>query len=294
MADVLQDQAEGLRRLLAQDTVRVVTLTSGRTGVGKTNIVVNLAAALAKRGRRVLVLDEQQGNGSMETLLGLTARYDLMHVIRREKTLDEVMLRGPEGVDIVSAGNGLRVLGELGQEDQDSLVQSFRQLSKMVDVVLVDAIAGVASNVLPLSLASQEIVIVVSQHPSSIKDAYALIKVLNQNFAMHRFHILASKVKNEREARALYNNMAEVAVRFLDVSLDFMGYVPFDEKLRQAARICRPVVDAFPAAESARALRDLAETLEQWPQPSGEDGRLEAFMQRLIQSSRMAAVGFRL
>jgi len=294
VADVLQDQAEGLRRLLAQDTVRVVTLTSGRTGVGKTNIVVNLAAALAKRGRRVLVLDEQQGNGSMETLLGLTARYDLMHVIRREKTLDEVMLRGPEGVDIVSAGNGLRVLGELGQEDQDSLVQSFRQLSKMVDVVLVDAIAGVASNVLPLSLASQEIVIVVSQHPSSIKDAYALIKVLNQNFAMHRFHILASKVKNEREARALYNNMAEVAVRFLDVSLDFMGYVPFDEKLRQAARICRPVVDAFPAAESARALRDLAETLEQWPQPSGEDGRLEAFMQRLIQSSRMAAVGFRL
>lgn len=294
VADVLQDQAEGLRRLLARDTVRVVTLTSGRTGVGKTNIVVNLAAALAKRGRHVLVLDEQQGKGSMETLLGLTARYDLMHVIRREKTLDEVMLRGPEGVDIVSAGNGLRVLGELGQEDQDWLVQSFRQLSKTVDVVLVDAIAGIASNVLPLSLASQEIVIVVSQHPSSIKDAYALIKVLNQNFAIHRFHILASKVKNEQEARALYDNMAKVAVRFLDVSLDFMGYVPFDEKLRQAARICRPVVEAFPVAESAKTLRNLAETMEQWPQPSGEDGCLEAFMQRLIQSSRMAAEGFRL
>lgn len=102
MADVLQDQAEGLRRLLARDSVRVVTLTSGRTGVGKTNIVVNLAVALAKRGRHVLVLDEQQGKGSTETLLGLTARYDLMHVIRREKTLDEVMLRGPEGVGIVS------------------------------------------------------------------------------------------------------------------------------------------------------------------------------------------------
>ena len=294
MADVLQDQAEGLRRLLARDSVRVVTLTSGRTGAGKTNIVVNLATALAKRGRHVLVLDEQQGKGSMETLLGLTARYDLMHVIRREKTLNEVMLHGPEGVDIVSAGNGLRVLGELGQEDQDWLVQSFRQLSKTVDVVLVDAIAGVASNVLPLSLASQEIVIVVSPHPSSIKDAYALIKVLNQNFAIHRFHILASKVKNEQEARSLYDNMADVAVRFLDISLDFMGYVPFDEKLRQASRICRPVVEAFPVAESSKALRSLAETMEQWPQPSGEDGRLEAFMQRLIQSSRMAAEGFRL
>lgn len=294
MADVVQDQAEGLRRLLERDSVRVVTLTSGRTGVGKTNIVVNLAAALAKRGRHVLVLDEQQGKGGMETLLGLSARYDLMHVIRREKTLSEVMLHGPEGVDIVSAGAGLRMLGELGQEDQDWLVQSFRQLSKSVDVVLVDAVAGVASNVLPLSLASQEIVIVVSQHSSSITDAYALIKVLNQRFAIRRFHILASKVQSEEEAQALYNNMAEVAERFLDVSLDFMGYVPFDEKMKQAGRICRLVVDAFPAAASAKAVRSLAETMEQWPQPAGESGRLESFMQRLIQSSRMAAEGFRL
>ena len=153
MADVQQDQAEGLRRLLARDSVRVVTLTSGRTGVGKTNVVVNLAAALAKRGRHVLVLDEQQGKDSTETLLGLSSYYNLMHVIRREKTLEEVILHGPEGMDIVSAGQGLRVLGDLGQEDQDSLVQSFSQLSKTVDVVLVDAVAGIASNVLPLSLA---------------------------------------------------------------------------------------------------------------------------------------------
>ena len=294
MDDVLQDQAEGLRRLLARDSVRVVTLTSGRTGVGKTNIVTNLAAALAKRGRHVLVLDEQQGKGGIETLLGLSMHYDLMHVIRREKTLEEVMLHGPEGVDIVAAGDGLRVLGELGQEDQDWLVQSFRQVSKSVDVVLVDAVAGIASNVLPLSLASQEIVIVVTQHPSSITDAYALIKVLNQRFAIRRFHILASKVQNEAEAQVLFKNMAEVAERFLDVSLDFMGYVPFDEKMKQAARICRPVVDAFPKAASAKSVRELAEAMEQWPQPSGENGRLEVFMQRLIQSSRIAAEGFRL
>ncbi|MDD5241232.1 MAG: AAA family ATPase [Sulfuricella sp.] len=294
MADVMQDQAEGLRRLLARDSVRVVTLTSGRTSAGKSNIVVNLATALAKRGRQVLVLDEQQGAGGTETLLGLTAHYDLMHVIRREKTLEEVIVQGPEGVGIVSAGKGLQVLGELGQEDQDWLVQSFRQISKTVDVVLVDAVAGVASNVLPLSLASQEIVIVVSEHPSSITDGYALIKVLNQRFAIHRFHILASKVKSGAEARALYDNMAKVAVRFLDVSLDFMGYVPFDDKLKQAGRIGRPVVDAFPAAASAKALRNLAETVEQWPQPSGEDGRLEAFMQRLIQTSRIAVEESRL
>lgn len=294
MAEVLQDQAEGLRRLLARDSVRVVTLTSGRTGVGKTNIVINLALALAKRGRHVLVLDEQQGEGGTESLLGLSARYDLMHVIRREKSLEEVMLHGPEGVSIVSAGKGLRALAGLGQEDQDWLIQSFRQVSKSVDVVLVDAVAGIASNVLPLPLASQEIVIVVSQHPSSITDAYALIKVLNQNFAIRRFHILASKVHSAAEAQGLFRNMADVAGRFLDVSLDFMGFVPTDEKLKQSARISRPVVDAFPAAASAKAIRNLAEAMEQWPYPAGEDGCLESFMQRLIQSSRMAAEGFHL
>lgn len=294
VADVSQDQAEGLRRLLARDSVRVVTLTSGRAGVGKTCIVANLAVALAKRGRRVLVLDEQQGEGRLESLFGLSAQYDLMHVIRREKTLGDVMLRGPEGVGIVSAGKCLRVLAGLGQEDQDWLVQSFSQLSKSVDVVLVDAVAGIVGNVLPFSLASQEIVIVVSPHPSSITDAYALIKVLNQNFAIHRFHILASKVQGAAEARGLFSNMAEVAERFLDVSLDFMGYAPLDDKLKHSTRICRAVVDAFPVAASAKAIRSLAEVLEQWPQPSGENGHLEAFMQRLIQSSRMAAEGFRL
>lgn len=294
MADVSQDQAEGLRRLLARDSVRIVTLTSGRPGVGKTGIVANLAVALAKRGRRVLVLDEQQGEGRMESLFGLSAQYDLMHVIRREKTLADVMLHGPEGVGIISAGKGLQVLAGLRQEDQDWLVHSFRQLSKSVDVVLVDAVAGIASNVLPLSLASQEIVIVVSLHPSSITDAYALIKVLNQNFAIRRFHILASKVQGAAEARGLFGNMAKAAERFLDVSLDFMGYVPSDEKVKQSARICRPVVDAFPVAASAKAIRSLAEALEQWPYPAGEDGCLESFMQRLIRSSRMAAEGFRL
>jgi len=247
---------------LSVPVISVGNLTLG--GTGKTPMVRYVAKLLLLRGLRPAIVSRGYGG------------------------------KAAAPVNIVSAGNGLRVLGELGQEDQDWLVQSFRQLSNTVDVVLVDAIAGVASNVLPLSLASQEIVIVVSQHPSSIKDAYALIKVLNQNFAIHRFHILASKVKNEQEARGLYDNMADVAVRFLDVSLDFMGYVPLDEKLRQASRICRPVVEAFPIAESAKALRGLAETMEQWPQPSGEDGRLEAFMLRLIQRSRMAAESFRL
>lgn len=291
MAEILQDQAEGLRRLLARDFVRVVTLASGGEGVGKTSIVTNLAVALARQGRRVLVLDEQLGQAGLAARLGLVPRYDLMHVIRREKTLEDVILHGPEGVDIVSAAHGLRALGELDVDAQEWLVRSFSQLSHPVDVVLVDAAPGMASNIPSLSLASQEVVVVVSGQPSAIKDAYALIKLLNLNVAKRRFHILVSKSQGEAEARNLFGNMAQAASRFLGVSLDFMGHVPLDEKMEQAGRLFRTVVDAFPAALAARAFRDLAEVMDQWPCPSAENARLDAFMERLIQSSRITAAG---
>ena len=277
--------------MLARDFVRVVTLASGRDGVGKTSIVTNLAVALARQGRRVLVLDEQLGQAGLAARLGLTPEYDLMHVIRREKTLDEVIRRGPEGVGIVSAAHGLRALSELDVEAQGWLVRSFSRLADPVDVVLIDAAPGAESNIPSLSLASQEVVVVVSGEPSAIKDAYALIKVLNLNVAKRRFHILVSKAQSEEEARTLFGNMAQAANRFLGVSLDFMGHVPIDEKVAQAGRLFRTVVDAFPAAQAARAFRGLAQAMDQWPYPSAENGRLDVFMERLIQSSRMTAAG---
>jgi flagellar biosynthesis protein FlhG len=291
VAEILQDQAEGLRRLLSRDFVRVVTLASGGEGVGKTSIVANLAVALARQGRRVLVLDERIGQAGLAARLGLAPRFDLMHVIRREKTLEDVILHGPEGVDIVSAGQGLAALGELDADAQEWLVRSFSRLPDPVDVVLVDAVPGAASNIPSLSLASQEVVVVVSGEPSAIKEAYALIKVLNLNVAKRRFHILVSKCQGEEEARNLFRNMAEAANRFLGVSLDFMGHVPLDEKVAQAGRLFRTVVDAFPSAPAAKAFHGLAGAMDRWPCPSAETGRLDAFMERLIQSSRITAAG---
>jgi flagellar biosynthesis protein FlhG len=290
VAEVLQqDQAAGLRRLLADDFVRIITLTSGKRGVGKTSVLINLAAALARRGKQVMVLDEHQGRHSVIGMLGLTPYYDLMHVLRREHSLEQVMLSGPEGIMLVPAGKSVQALANLPAADQEWLVRSFAQLAQPVDVVLVDAVAGVASNVLPLSLAAQELVVVVDPRPASMTDAYALIKVLNQGFARRGFHIVVNRAASPEEAGVVFDNMAKVASRFLKVSLDFMGFVPQDEKLHRSNQFGRPVVDAFPAAEAAQAFRALAEKLEQWPHPGGEQGQLEAFMQRLIQSSRATA-----
>lgn len=285
----MQDQAEGLRRLLSGDFVRIVTLTSGRRGVGKTTALINLAAALAKRGKQVMVLDEHQGAHSVVGMLGLTPYYDLGHVVRRERTLEQVMLSGPEGIMVVPAGKGVQSLAALGTEEQESLVRAFGQLAQPVDVVLVDAVAGVASHVLPPSLAAQEVVLVVDPRPASLTDAYALIKVLNQGFALRSFHIMVNRVAGPEEGEAVFRNVAAVASRFLKVTLDCMGFVPLDEKLHRATQLGRSVVDAFPATAAAQTFRDMAEGVDQWPPPGGEEGQLEAFMQRLIQTSRAAA-----
>lgn len=285
----MRDQAEGLRRLLSGDFVRIVTLTSGKRGVGKSCALINLAAALAKRGKRVMVLDEHLGEQSVVGMLGLTPYYDLTNVIRRERTLEQVMLAGPEDIMVVPAGKSVQALANLAPADQDHLVHSFAQLAEAVDVVLVDAQAGVASHLLPPSLAAQELVVVVEPQPVSLTDAYALIKVLNQGFARRNFHILVNKAAGPEEGTAIFNNMAEVASRFLKVTLDYMGFVPIEDKMRRAAQLGRTVVDAFPATAAAQAFRALAEVVEQWPHPSGEQGQLEVFMQRLIQSSRATA-----
>jgi flagellar biosynthesis protein FlhG len=289
VGEIPQDQAEGLRRLLAQDAMRVVTLTSGRKGSGKSCAILNLAAALARRGRNVMILDENADTGNVSQLLGLEPRYDLIHVIRREKPLEQVLLQGPDGIVVVPAAQGVKSMAGLDVAGMEWLVRSFRELPMIFDVVLVDAKPGLERDGLSLSLAALEVVVVVSDRPSSITDAYALIKVLSRDYARREFHILINGV-GEAEARTIFAGLTQAANRFLNVSLDFMGYVPADETLRKASNIHRTVVDAFPTAPAAAIFRGLAETLEQWP-CSDPSGQFEGFMQRLVQSSRITERG---
>ncbi|MGD9786933.1 MAG: AAA family ATPase [Sulfuricellaceae bacterium] len=289
MVEFHADQAEGLRRLLNRNFVRVVTVTAGREGVGKTQAVINLATALARRGRKVMVFDEQSGRNNLEHALGLPGRYDLLDVVRRERCLEDILLPGPQGVEIVPAARGVKALAELTPAEQEWLVQSFNTLSGSVDVVLIDAVAGLAGHALSLTLAAQEVVITLSQDPASITDAYALIKRLSRDYAKQRFRILVSKVRETGEGEAIFKNFAATAQRFLGTKILFLGEVPFEEPLRQAARLRQPVVDAFPTSDSAAAFRRLAEAVDEWPYPQDDNSRLDSFMQRLIMNSRLTA-----
>lgn len=290
LANPVQDQAEGLRRLLVGDFPRIVTVASGSAGVGKTTSVINLAAALARGGKHVLVIDENADANNLGGTLGLRSHRDLLDVMRRHKTLDEVIILAPAGFRLLSAGRGMRVLGKLDSHDQAHLIDSFARFSQPVDVVLVDAAPSRASRLLPLNCSSHEVVAVVSPEPASITAAYALIKHISSEHGKRQFRILVNKVRTETEARIIFDNMASAANRYLTVSLDFMGFVPPDDKLRQSVRLGRPVIESFPAAASARAFGHMTEPLSRRPYREGENnsegGGLKGFMQCLIQGGQ--------
>jgi len=287
MPRMMRDQAEGLRRLRVGDAVRIITVAGGKCGVGKTSAVVNLAMVLAKTGKHVLVLDENPRHNNVNTNLGLKARYDLLHVINRDKTLEQVIVPGPEGISVLTAMRGVHSLGQLDHDDQEWLVECFSRLPRPVDVVLVDTAAGGASHVLSLSLAAQQVLVVLSGAASSITDGYALIKIMSREYAKRHFLVLVNKVGSEQEARVIFTNISQVARRHLSVSLDFMGCIPTDEKLRRCTQLCRPVVEAFPASVSAAGFRELAESLLRCAYPEDYRGGMENFMQRLMRISRL-------
>lgn len=280
LTELIHDQAEGLRRLLVQDFVRIVTVASGKAGAGKTTTVINLAAYLAHAGKKVLVIDENTGANNLSTTLGLNAHRDLLDVIRRDKTLDQVIVEH-EGQYILPAGRGMRVLDKLSAGDQAHLIGSFAHLAQPMDVVLIDTGPGLSSRLLPLNFSGHELLVVVSPEPASITSAYALIKH-NSKQDKQRFHILVNKAGLEAEAQMIFDNMASAAMRYLGISLDFLGRIPTDGKLC----LGRAVAEAFPAAISASAFRSMAESLTNWPSQEGDSKRLERFMQSLLQSNQ--------
>jgi flagellar biosynthesis protein FlhG len=287
LAETIHDQAEGLRRLLVQDFLPVITVASGSTGSGRTTAVVNLAAAMAGNGKNVLVIDENAGANNVSAMLGISAHRDLLDVIRRDKALDEVIISRPGGLFILPAGRGMRVLGKLSADDRSHLIASFARLAQPVDVVLIDAAPGYSSPLLPLTFSTHEILVVVSPDPASITGAYALIKHISSHHQDKRdLHVLVNRARNETEARMIFDNMAGTASRYLGVALDFMGFVPQDNKLC----LGRLVAGELPGSTSAAAFRHAAESLThltyQDAEAKGEGRGLERFMQWLLQSNQ--------
>ena len=280
------DQAAGLREMVSPRPVRAIAVTGGKGGVGKTNVSVNLGVAAAELGQKVMLLDADLGLANIDVVLGLHPQYDLSHVMRGECALDEVLVEGPAGLKVIPGASGVQALADLSSAEHTGLIRAFSELAGDTELLIVDTAAGISETVLSFSRASHEIVVVVCDEPASITDAYAIIKLLNRDYGHQRFRILANMVRSAQEGRELFNKMCRVTDRYLDVTLGFMGAVPYDDSLRKAVRAQRPVVQAFPRSRVAQVFRNLAKKIDSWPQPGGANGQVQFFVERLIKYSR--------
>jgi flagellar biosynthesis protein FlhG len=279
---MIEDQASSLRRMNQSRLIKVIAVTGGKGGVGKTNITLNTAISLAQQGKRVMVLDADLGLANVDVLLGLRVEKNLSHVLSGECTLDEVLVEGPYGIKIAPATSGSQSMTELTPTEHAGLIRAFSELQSQIDVLIVDTAAGISDMVLSFSKASQDIMMVVCDEPTSLTDAYALIKILNKEHGVFRFKIVANMVRSMREGDELFSKLTKVTNRFLDVALELVAVIPFDENVRKSVRKQKAIVEAFPTSPASMAIRRLAKKAIEWPIPNQPGGHLEFFLEQLV------------
>lgn len=282
MAKAGVDQADGMRLITKPKPVRVITVASGKGGVGKTNVSVNLALSLISMGKEVMLMDADLGLGNVDVMLGVHPVYNLSHVISGERSIEEITIEGPAGLKIMPASSGIKGMAELSSEEHIGIVRAFSELSNQLDVLIIDTAAGISDSVITFSRAAQEVLIVLCDEPASITDAYALIKVLNQEHGISRFRVLVNMVKSVQQGHELFRKILLATDKFLDVTLDLVAVVPHDEYLKKAVQRQRAVCDVYPRCRSSIAFKKLAHVTDKWPRPEQATGHLEFFVERLV------------
>ena len=279
------DQASGIRKMSQNKAkpVRVIAITSGKGGVGKTNVSVNLGVSLAQRGRKVALLDADMGLANVDILLGLSPQFNLSHVLKGEKTLSDIMLTTSDGLKVIPASSGIQQMSELSSMEQAGIIRAFSELDQSLDILIVDTAAGISSSVVNFARASQEIIVVICDEPTSLTDAYAYIKLLNRDFDISEFHIIANMVQSTQQGQQLFTKLTKVTDRYLDISLDYVGAIPFDDALRKAVQKQKPVVEVFPQGMATQAIKRLAHKIDNWQMKSCPGGYLEFFVERMIE-----------
>jgi flagellar biosynthesis protein FlhG len=262
----------------------VISVTSGKGGVGKSNVVVNLGLALAQRGLNVLLIDADLGLGNLDILLGLTPGFTIQDALASELKLAEVILEGPGGLKILPASSGIAELAVLDEFQKLFLLNEMDHYTEDVDVVLIDTGAGISPNVLFFNIGAQERILVVNNQPPALADAYALIKILASQHGETSFKLLVNGLAHHREAELVYRTLLRVAERFLgrEITLDYLGFVPYDQALPKAVMRQQPVLALYPQSPASKSFVMIAQTLwETKPQPA-LDGNIKFFWRRLL------------
>ena len=284
------DQTTTLREAVATKapgrSIRVVAVTSGKGGVGKTNVTANLAVALAHLGRRVMVLDADLGLGNLDVLLGLTPPYSLADVLSGQRRLRDVLVSGPGGITVLPAGSGFQNLTALTDPQMRELQSEMDDLQEQTDVLLIDTGAGIGRNVTSFATMAQDIIVVVAPEPTSLTDAYALMKVLSTQHSERRFRLLVSMTRTPTDGRDVYRKLSLVAERFLHISIDFLGSIPYDHRLVEAVCQQRPLVELYPQSKAAQAFLGLAHDVADWPLPESPKGGLQFFWKSLLRKDQ--------
>ncbi len=264
--------------------VRVVSITSGKGGVGKTNIVVNLAYALTLQGKRVMILDADVGLANVDILLGLTPKYTIQHLLSGEKRLSDILVKGPGGMFVLPASSGVQELAELTREQRLQLLTAFETLDEKLDVLIIDTGAGISSNVMYFNVAAHEVIVVVSPEPTSITDAYALMKVMSLRYAEHHFSLLVNGVKSREDADEVFKKLSMVAERFLNISITYLGHIPHDNHVKKAVRRQKIVMEYFPNAPVSMAFRELAKEFSKTKaRLNSNHGNVKFFWRQLLE-----------
>ena len=299
------DQATNLRRIIKGESAKahkhkrggnggslstmnwpkVIAITSGKGGVGKTNVVGNLAIACQKSGKNVLIFDADLGLANIDIIYGLNPKYNIDDVIKGDKELSQIIVTGPEGVAIIPASSGVHELAHLTEGHKINLLNEFDILNNMFDILLIDTGAGISSNVIYFNLAAQERIIIATPEPTSITDAYALMKVMFSQHGTKQFFLLVNMVRDENEAISVYQNLSRVVARFMvGVSMEYAGFIPWDIRLQEAVSRREPILCCYPEAPSSFGFERLADFILKRVDRSPIDGNIQFFWKRIITS----------
>jgi flagellar biosynthesis protein FlhG len=267
--------------------VKTIAIASGKGGVGKTNVSANLAVALSRLGKKVMIVDGDLGMSNIDVLFSVEPKHTILHLLRADMSLQDIVVEGPHGIKILAAGNGVQELTALDSSQRLKILDAFDSYETEIDVLLIDTAAGISENVAFFCIAAQDIIIVTSPEPTSIADAHALIKVLYTQYGEKKFHVLVNSARNAAEALDVFRKLHHVSDAVGNISLEYLGFLPFDESVQNAVRAQKPFIDMYPERSISKNISDIA---GKFLQPvETVKGTLQFFIGSLLSSSN----GFR-